>query len=216
MENENMNIEVILEYLKKDPNLLVDIHNIMKYRDLRTEQVYYARLAYEYDHVDIMKQCKEVRNSGNMDRMRWRTRSENLDKDRRQTHNKALISFNSILRTGENCNLPTLYNGKKLTNEEIAGHLKAERREEITDSMFEMLWTIEDSVIESENSREVQDIRKIKQDMRTFNRTYNVEKSMLKDESDEKDGGIEFGFSAIDLYNSQELKFDFSELFTDS
>ena len=106
MINEDADISTIKQYLQVDPRLLTDIYNMMKYRELRTEQVYYAHLAYEYDHVDIIKQCKLVRNAGNMDRMTWARKSENLDKNRRSTHNKALISFNSILRTGEMYNLP--------------------------------------------------------------------------------------------------------------
>lgn len=187
---------------------------MMKYRELRTEQVYYAHLAYEYDHVDIIKQCKLVRNAGNMDRMTWARKSENLDKNRRSTHNKALISFNSILRTGEMYNLPELYKGKKLTNEEIVGYLRAERREEITDSMFEFLNIIEDGVIENELSKENNGIKEIQNEMKSFNRTYSVSKQILKDESRERDGGIEFDLSNV-FNNNQEIEFDFSSLFED-
>lgn len=214
MINEDVDIDTIKQYLQADSSLLTDIYNMMKYRELRTEQVYYAHLAYEYDHVDIMKQCKLVRNAGNMDRMTWARKSENLDKTRRNTHNKALISFNSILRTGEICNLPELYEGKKLTNEEIVGYLKAERREEITDSMFEFLNIIEDGAIENELSKENNDIKGIQNEMKSFNRTYSVSKPILKDESKERDGGIEFDLSNI-ISKNQEIEFDFSSLYED-
>ena len=214
MINEDVDISTIKQYLQVDPRLLTDIYNMMKYRELRTEQVYYAHLAYEYDHVDIIKQCKLVRNAGNMDRMTWARKSENLDKNRRSTHNKALISFNSILRTGEMYNLPELYKGKKLTNEEIVGYLRAERREEITDSMFEFLNIIEDGVIENELSKENNVIKEIQNEMKSFNRTYSVSKQILKDESKEQDGGIEFDLSNV-FNNNQEIEFDFSSLFED-
>lgn len=214
MINEDVDISTIKQYLQVDPRLLTDIYNMMKYRELRTEQVYYAHLAYEYDHVDIIKQCKLVRNAGNMDRMTWARKSENLDKNRRSTHNKALISFNSILRTGEMYNLPELYKGKKLTNEEIVGYLRAERREEITDSMFEFLNIIEDGVIENELSKENNGIKEIQNEMKSFNRTYSVSKQILKDESRERDGGIEFDLSNV-FNNNQEIEFDFSSLFED-
>lgn len=214
MINEDADISTIKQYLQVDPRLLTDIYNMMKYRELRTEQVYYAHLAYEYDHVDIIKQCKLVRNAGNMDRMTWARKSENLDKNRRSTHNKALISFNSILRTGEMYNLPELYKGKKLTNEEIVGYLRAERREEITDSMFEFLNIIEDGVIENELSKENNGIKEIQNEMKSFNRTYSVSKQILKDESKEQDGGIEFDLSNV-FNNNQEIEFDFLSLFDD-
>lgn len=214
MINEDADISTIKQYLQVDPRLLTDIYNMMKYRELRTEQVYYAHLAYEYDHVDIIKQCKLVRNAGNMDRMTWARKSENLDKNRRSTHNKALISFNSILKTGEMYNLPELYKGKKLTNEEIVGYLRAERREEITDSMFEFLNIIEDGVIENELSKENNGIKEIQNEMKSFNRTYSVSKQILKDESKEQDGGIEFDLSNV-FNNNQEIEFDFLSLFDD-
>lgn len=192
-----MNIDLIKRHIAMSPDILGDILNIMKYRNLRTEQVYYAKLSYEYDHLDISKQCKEVRNAGSLARSHWGTRSERLDQDRRQTHNKALISFNSILKVGRDNGLESLFNGKTLTNEEIVKHERAERREEITDSMLEMLYTIEESVIEQENSKLSQNLNTLKGEMRSFNRNYGVTKSLLKDESLEKDGGIEFDLSTL-------------------
>ena len=53
-----MDINLIKTYMETSPYILEDILNIMKYRNLRTEQSYYARLAYEYDHVPISQQCK--------------------------------------------------------------------------------------------------------------------------------------------------------------
>ena len=141
LKGANMDINLIKTYMETSPYILEDILNIMKYRNLRTEQSYYARLAYEYDHVPISQQCKEVRNAGLLARGFWNTKSQRLDQERRNIHNKALISFNSIMRVGEQNNLESLFNGKKLTNEEIVRYERAERREELTDTMFEMLYT---------------------------------------------------------------------------
>ncbi len=192
-----MDINLIKTYMETSPYILEDILNIMKYRNLRTEQSYYARLAYEYDHVPISQQCKEVRNAGLLARGFWNTKSQRLDQERRNIHNKALISFNSIMRVGEQNNLESLFNGKKLTNEEIVRYERAERREELTDTMFEMLYTIENSVISQEGTKANEYIGEIKSGMRTFNKSYNVAKSMTKDESREKDGGIEFDLSTL-------------------
>ena len=175
-----MDINLIKTYMETSPYILEDILNIMKYRNLRTEQSYYARLAYEYDHVPISQQCKEVRNAGLLARGFWNTKSQRLDQERRNIHNKALISFNSIMRVGEQNNLESLFNGKKLTNEEIVRYERAERREELTDTMFEMLYTIENSVISQEGTKANEYIGEIKSDMRTFNKSYNVAKSMTK------------------------------------
>ncbi len=60
LKGANMDINLIKTYMETSPYILEDILNIMKYRNLRTEQSYYARLAYEYDHVPISQQCKEV------------------------------------------------------------------------------------------------------------------------------------------------------------
>lgn len=192
-----MDINLIKSYMEASPYILEDILNIMKYRNLRTEQSYYARLAYEYDHVPIHQQCKEVKNAGSLARGYWSTKSQRLDQDRRNVHNKALISFNSIMRVGEQNNLESLFDGKKLTNEEIVRHERAERREELTDTMFEMLYTIENSVISQEGTKANEYIGEIKSDMRIFNKNYSVAKSMTKDESKEKDGGIEFDLSTL-------------------
>ena len=101
LKGANMDINLIKTYMETSPYILEDILNIMKYRNLRTEQSYYARLAYEYDHVPISQQCKEVRNAGLLARGFWNTKSQRLDQERRNIHNKALISFNSIMRVGE-------------------------------------------------------------------------------------------------------------------
>ena len=214
MINEEVNIDTIKQYLQADPSLLTDIYNIMKYRDLRTEEAYYTHLAYEYDHVDIMRQSKIVRNAMDGDRSWWELESLRLNKERRPTHNKALISFNSILRTGKMCKLPEIYNGKTLTNEEMDKYLRAERRAEITDSMFEFLNIIEDGVIENEISRQNSELKEIQNKMKKFNRENHVSKSIMKDEGTERDGGIEFDFSNA-FNNSQEIEFDFSSLFED-
>ena len=50
--------------------------------------------------------------------------------------------------------------------------------------------------------------------MKSFNRTYSVSKPILKDESKERDGGIEFDLSNI-ISKNQEIEFDFSSLYED-
>lgn len=192
-----MDINLIKKYIATSPDILGDILNIMNYRNLRTEQIYYAKLAYEYDHLDISKQCKEVRNAGELARGHWKYKAGRLDQDRREKHNKALISFNSILQVGKESGLESLFNGKTLTNEEIVRYERAERREAITDSMFEMLYIITDAIIDQENNKTKDVLEKLQGDMRSFDRNYHVSKPILKDESTAKDGGVEFDLSSL-------------------
>ncbi len=210
MIEKDINIDTIKEYLNADPSLLSDLDNIYEYRKLRIEQTYYGHLASEYDHEDIMKQSKIVRNAGYMQRMTWGTNVEKCESRRRKAHNRALTSFNSILRTGKLKELPQIYEGKTLTNEEIKNYLRAERREEITDSMFELLYIIENGIIEKEITNENKGLQDLKYKMNQDNRTFGIYKTILKDESDEKDGGIEFDFSGVE--NDKEIRFDFSAL----
>ena len=54
---------------------------IKKAQDLIDDEGYAGDIiAYEYDHVDIMRQSKIVRNAGNFDRSGWTEKSIKLDK----------------------------------------------------------------------------------------------------------------------------------------
>lgn len=203
-----MNIDLIQQYIKADPNILSDILKILDYRNLRTKQAYYAKLAYQYDHESIANMCKEVRNAGAMDRDYWEYVSKSLDKKRRDAHNDALIGFNNIISVGEKNGFEPLYTGPKLSNDEIIKYFKSERREPITNSMFEMMLIIEDNEVNLENDNESfhDRIQNVRTEIRKFNREYSVTKSILKDESKEKDGGIEFDLNA--LFGSNNVNID--------
>lgn len=195
-----MDIKLIQEYVKKDISVMDKIKKIMDYRNLRTEQAYYAKLSYEYDFGNWANQCKEVRNAGDFDRSYWGDRLQSLDRDRRNKHNSALIGFYEMQEIGRKFGLELLYNGEKLLPKDIVQYNYSERREEITDAMFELLHCIEESIIEI-NKDEIESENKLlvnlKHDINSFNKNYNVKKSILHDESNEKDGGIEFDLSNL-------------------
>lgn len=76
--------------------------------------------------------------------------------------------------------------------------------------MFELLYIIENGIIEKEITNENKGLQDLKYKMNQDNRTFGIYKTILKDESDEKDGGIEFDFSGVE--NDKEIRFDFSAL----
>lgn len=197
-----MEINDIKEYLRRDPNLLSAIKAIMDYRNLRTEQAYYAKLAYEYDHqFKLPKVSKAIRSAGEFDRSFWKDRLVELDKRRRATHNKSLTGFARMVNTGRLYGFPKIYKGKVLTADQIENHQEPAIREQMTDAMFDMLFTIENAIIEQENEKEspkeAQLITDTRKEMQQFNREYSVKTSMQKDESRNKDGGIEFDLKTI-------------------
>lgn len=185
-----MDIDVIREYLEASPNILFDIKNIQNYRDLRTQQAFYSRLCYEYDYPNFLKQPQIVKDAGAMDRDYWKEQSISLDRKRRDCHNLALSSFYNILEVGRKHNLDYIYLGPELTGDEAFKYLHSERRAEVTDAMLELLYTIEDSVIPSQEKNA--GLHDIKREMNAFNRNYHVKKSLTKDESKDEDGNVQF------------------------
>lgn len=202
-----MEINDIREYLRREPDVLESIKNIMNYRNLRTEQAYYAKLAYEYDNqfkIGRNNVCKTVRQAGEFDRSFWKDRLYELDKNRRNTHNKALAGFTSMVNKGRLYGFPKIYTGKVLTADEIDKHGNPDIREKMTDVMFEMLFTIEDSVIEQEHEKiqADKDILGLRKEMRAFNREYGVVQSMRKDEDRHEDGGIIFEHDLSSIFDN--------------
>ena len=191
-------INVIKQYLKAEPGCLDLLKKMLDYRNLRTEQTYYSELAYRYDHYKFgEKQPKEVVNAGELDRSYWKDRLVRLDKERRSYHNNALAAFNAFLEIGERKLLDYIYVGPSLSLKEAEEYKYPERRAIITDAMFQLLYSIEDYAIQrlneaGEKTEELQAIEKIKREMNSFNRDYNVKKSMLSDEDKRDKGGIEF------------------------
>lgn len=201
----NVNIEDIKLYLEKTPDLLADIKRIMDYRNLRTQQVYYSRLLYEYrNYGNLTKVSKTVEAAREWDKSIWETKTIELDKKRRETHNRALVSFTRMVKIGRANGLPELFEGEVLTEDAIYKHedTYGMSRERMTDAMFNMLFSIERGVIHQEH----EEIQKIQDNMDKFNDRYHVQRSIRTDESTVKDGGIVF---------DRDLKTIFANCFTD-
>lgn len=193
------NIDILKEYLTANPGLLNDLNRILEYRNLRSEQAYYARLAHEYDYGDIMNQNKIVRDAGAMDRDFWKYKIEHLDKQRRDYHNNALTSFNNFLETGLKHGLDYIYVGPTLTDKEVTKYLRSERRAHITDAMFQLLAIIENAAVEKTET-----LYPVQKGMNSFNRVYNIKSSLIHDEDKSNNGGIEFDFNSISTLNNNE------------
>ena len=139
----DMDISLIKQYVNASPSSLEHIMAMLEYRDLRTEQAYYAMLAYIYDHNKFGR------------------------------------------------NVP----------KEAFRYERPEVRTQMTNAMLELLKSIEDSVQVGIEQNE--QLKRIKTDMNSFNRSYKVSKSLTDDESEKKDGGIEFELkSIIDVNNT--------------
>ena len=63
----------------------------------------------------------------------------------------------------------------------------------MTDTMFDMLYTIENAIFKQEAKM----ITKTIKEMQEFNREFGVKTSMQKDEDKNEDGGIEFDLKTI-------------------
>lgn len=199
-----MTIDDIRAYLEASPRLLEEIKKIMDYRNLRTEQVYYAKLLNEYRMMDYSwneRVSKTVRNAGEFEASWWREKTIDLDKARRGKHNGALMGFRDIVNTGKAAGLPSLYDGRMLSLAEICKHDDPVTRAAITDAMFDMLRTIEDAVIQREPEQN-EEIKQVQRDMMKFNREYHVKKSMINDEDRRIDGGVEFDRDLETIFDS--------------
>lgn len=196
-----MTIDDIRLYLEKSPSLLEDIKRIMDYRNLRTQQVYYARLLYEYrNYANLIRVSKTVEYAGELDKGSWEIKCRELDKNRRDRHNKALVSFARMVRIGRANGLPEIFQGELLSDDAIYKHedTYGMSRERMTDAMFEMLFAIERGVLQQEN----ESIQEVQTNIGTFNETYHVKKPMLKDESTDKNGGIVFDRDLATIFDS--------------
>lgn len=194
-----MTIDDIRAYLETSPRLLEEIKKIMDYRNLRTEQAYYAKLLNEYRISQFSwdeRVSKIVRDAGELEVSWWKENAKDLDKARRGKHNAALMAFRDMVNTGKAAGLPELHDGKMLSLVEICNHQDPVTRAAVTDSMFDMLTTIENAVIQKEPEQN-EGIKEIQRDMIRFNREYSVKQSMVRDEDRRKDGGIEFDLATI-------------------
>lgn len=191
---DNLDINLINEYLITDPSLLVDLKKMIDYRDLRIEEAYYAKLSLLYD-TKLSQVRREyppvVETATFFDRSLWEYKTRELDASRTKYHNTALKAFyNWTQAYTKHSNLTPLIEGKPLTPEEADEHDNYRTRKETTDAMFELLHTIE---CPSDRTKKYSsNLQSIQEGMYQFNAEHGVKKPILKDESKDDDGGIVF------------------------
>ncbi len=180
MENK---VEILREYLNKKPGLLSNVKAIMDYRNLRTEQRFSSLIVDAYRRGD--ERISLIKDMGESDFQFYQMRIQQLDRKRGKMHNTALGNFMGILRYGREHNLPELYSGVGLTEEEIQKHINLPEREKVTDSMFGLLADIEEENIKQLEEIEKEDIIKgVKKDLERQSRLYHVKKPLREDEGD--------------------------------
>lgn len=171
MFDEADGIDIYAEDYKPEADAIIRmIENMLKYRELRTEQAFVSKM-----------------NSGNNSR-EIREKLAELDKDRREKHNLALSSLKGLNEFAKRYGLEPIYTGRELTEEQIESHDSAtyDIREEMTDAFLKLLIDIEKSAIEEYGNSKVE-MMKLQKDIDKTKRQYGVKKELEHD-----DGNIEF------------------------
>lgn len=105
------------------------IMDFEKYRLARIEETYTA---------------KELRRMGLAGTRQSQMELSRLDKQRRYSHDSALASVNILNKLMKSYDLPQLYNGPTLTEEEFRKHSNPEKIKQYTDFFFELLVIVGD------------------------------------------------------------------------
>lgn len=184
-------IDLLKEYITKEAEMFEipqeetlsyeRVKAFLEYRDVRVKQAWYAQI-----------------NAGEVSRSRA-TEMNKLDHERRLKHNAALHAMLGFDLVATKLDLPPLYTGRKMTEEEIESHAisKLDVRKEMTDWFLDMVHEIED-LTASEYLREDKSnsfIDSLKKDIYDFDRAYGVEENLLED-----DGDIKFKKEDVDPY----------------
>ena len=120
---------------------------------------------------------------------RIREISNELDCDRRFTHNAALVALRGLVDFGKKNNLEPLYEGRLLTEEQIEAHdaRTYDIRREMTDGFLQILKDIDFCKIQQVSSESSKEMNILRDTLDKVNRDYGVIKSLKHD-----DGDIEF------------------------
>ncbi len=161
-EKQKRDITSLVELLHKRPELLENIKTFIDYRRLRIEQVLLPDM--------IEKAENDYENSSFLNIEMMRERVYNLDKQRREKHNKALSNFCGLMREFENFGIPPIYVGEIMDpSKEKDKYGSHYIRGKMTDSMLYILSTIEDINI---NELRI-DTEKYDKGLGTFKEIYN-------------------------------------------
>lgn len=179
-------LKIIIEYLKKELEIRREkgelnldasktcifdrVLSFIDYRDIRTEQYWFSKLT-----------------AGNNERQVLEKRNE-LDRQRREKHNTALIVLIGMQKFGKRLNLNSLYEGNMLTEDEVLEHdeTKLDERELMTNFFLKIVTEIENSRTEKTIEQETDGkfLNELKKQVETSNRNFGVKDGLNKDNGD--------------------------------
>ncbi len=131
-------VDGIRQLLIKDPSMLDNLNNILKYRELRVEQCLIA---------EWIQEARENTGEGWFKIDKMQERSQTLDKERRACHNKALAGFYRIVEAQKNKNIVNVAYSGDIMNpfDEQDNYGMHTVREKMTDAFLDTLYAIESS-----------------------------------------------------------------------
>ena len=167
-------VENLIKVLQKSPDSLSNIKALMDYRSLRTLQISYRDILYDYNH-GINPEVGQLK----IDAIQ--IKFNNLEMERRNVHNKALGNFCGLMRTYRQLNIPPFYIGEYMDpHYEKNNYGDPNIRRDMTDSMFSLLNAIEDvNILElqkrmEQNKEAVQVVDEMRKKLNTETRSYKI------------------------------------------
>lgn len=167
-------VENLIKVLQKSPDSLSNIKALMDYRSLRTLQISYRDILYDYNH-GINPEVGQLK----IDTMQ--IEFQELEKKRRDMHNKALGNFCGLMRTYRQLNIPPFHIGEYMDpHYEENEYGDPNIRRDMTDSMFSLLNAIEDvNIIElqkrmEQNKEAVQVVDEMRKKLNTETKSYKI------------------------------------------
>ena len=147
------------------------VKSFFEYRNIRIKQAWYAMITKGENNRQIAVERNE------------------LDSERRHLHNTALNSVLGFDKISKIFDLEPIYNGRKLTPEQIESHdtSSLDIRKEMTDWFFGLVNEIYDYYPEKTKdnyNKENKFIESLKSDVYKFDREYGVQDPIREDDGD--------------------------------
>lgn len=182
MNTKNKTLETLNKYIDfecnltncepKDTTVMLRIQSFIDYRNTRVKQKWYSEITHGKNDRNIAIE------------------RNNLDRERRENHNKALISLSSFNDIFVNkFGLEPLYEGNLLTPEQIKAHAPEcyDTRMEMTDFFLGFIKEITNyNTREIENPKVKDFYESLKDNVCDFERDFGVKENLEKDDGDIK------------------------------
>ena len=137
------------------------------YRKIRIEEAYFSKIP------------------NNLSAEQKQQKLMDYDRQRRNHHNTALSAVNMLNRVMQKLNLPELYNGPIMTNEEIQEHTNFNKVNSYTDFFLDLINDVENISIERISNQMAKDvILPISKQLKSDTRGFGLKKPFLHDNED--------------------------------